>query len=424
MKIKSLLPVALAAFSLIPASAQSKTVASTAAGTLADMLTADEITSVKELVITGPINKSDFNTILTMTALETLDIKGATIAEEIIGSTTYPANELPAKALDAYKVVKTLILPTSITAIGKEAIQFTNLEKIDFSGCVNLKTIGELGCQSNKYLYSIDLSGLTALETIELNAFNSCGSSQYETDGVTPNTETNVINLSGCTALKKIANYGFSNVKNTATGGMINLSGCTSLLSIGEAGFLNVKATKVDLSECSALESIGKRAFSAATATTSTITDIKLPESLNTITTEAFRNQKKLAAVSILATVPPTCGASSFYATDGVYTATLTVPVGTKAAYEANDEWKKFQEIVEASGSSVAEIEAANVTVAAVADAVIVSGLENGAVVNVYDVAGKLVAAGVAADGIATVTVSANGVFIVKAGGIAAKVRL
>lgn len=413
MKIRSLLSMAFAMLCLTSAMAQSKTVTTTSAGTLAGLLTDDEKATVKELTISGPLNKTDFNFITSLAALETLDIKATTIVEETLEGKTYPADELPESALASNKIIKTLILPASVISIGKNAVDYTAVANVDFSSCTKLKTIADQAIYRNDYLNSINLAGLKALETIGENAFGTC---------CAKTTGTPFIDLSGCSALKKISDYGFANIKNA--GVTINLSGCTSLISIGDGGFQNTKAKNIDLSECSALESIGKRAYSAAAAASSAITTAKLPANLKTITTEAFRNQKKLTSVTCLAAVPPTLGKDAFFPTDGAYNATLTVPVGSKAAYEANEEWKKFKEIVESDGSSVKEFEVANLKVWTAGDAVCVAGAEEGTVVNVYDISGAPVASATVSAGSATLPLSAKGLYIVKAGEATAKVRL
>lgn len=415
MKIKSLLSMAFAMLCLTSAMAQSKTVTTTSAGTLAGLLTDDEKASVKELVVTGRLNKTDFNFINTLAALETLDIKAATIAEETLDGTTYPADELPKKALYENKVIKKLVLPSNIVTIAESAVGYTNVADVDFSGCTKLKSIGTDAFYSNAYMTSINLAGLTALETIGYNAFNaSCGKS-----GVTEL----VIDLSGCSSLKEIDTYALSNKKEIAST-TVKFKGCNSLSKIGNNAFQNVYVNDIDLSECTALESIGDKAFMATVSSKSKMSSLKLPASLTTISTQAFNNQKNLSSVTILAVAPPTLGTKGFYATDGAYNATLTVPVGSKAAYEANEEWKKFKEIVEADGSSVKEFEAANLKVWTAGDAVCVANAEEGTVVNVYDISGALVASATVSNGSATLRVSAKGLYLIKAATATAKIRL
>lgn len=415
MKIKSLLSVAFAMLCATSAMAQSKTVTTTSAGTLASLLTDDEKASVKELVVTGPLNKTDFNFITSLAALETLDIKGTTIAEETLDGKTYPADELPEKALYENKVIKKLALPSSIVTIAENAVSYTDVADVDFSGCTKLKSIGTDAFYSNAYMTSINLAGLTALETIGYNAFNaSCGKS-----GVTEL----IIDLSGCSSLKEIDTYALSNKKEIAST-TVKFKGCTSLSKIGNNAFQNVYVNDIDLSECTVLESIGEKAFMATVSSKSKMSSLKLPASLTTISTQAFNNQKALSSVTILAVAPPTLGTKGFFATDGVYNATLTVPVGSKAAYEANEEWKKFKEIVEADGSSVKEFAAAETKIWGADNTIYVVNAEEGAIVNVYDLSGALVASGCASEGTLTLQVPAKGLYIVKAADATAKIRL
>ena len=413
MKIKSLLSFAFAVLCVAPAMAQSKTVTTTAAGTLATSLTEEEKSSVKELVISGPINKSDFNFINTLATLETLDIKAVTIAEETIEGKTYPADELPEKAFESNKTLKKLVLPASIVTAAKEAITGCSIVDIDFTSCKKLKTIAENAFYSNGLMTSINLSGLTVLETIEANAFNtSCSDS-----GIAEL----VIDLTGCSSLKTIGDYAFNNKKNISST-VVKFNGCTSLTKIGASAFQNVSVKDMDLSECAALESIEKKSFMVAASSKSKMTALKLPANLKKIDEQAFNNQK-LTSVSILAVTPPTLATNKPFYPSAMTTATLTVPKGAKAAYEANEEWKKFGTIVESDGSSVNEFEVAKVVIWGADNTVYVKNAEAGTVVNVYDLTGAVVASGVA-DGDLALQVSAKGVYIVKAGKAVAKVRL
>lgn len=411
MKIKSLLSIAFAVLCVAPAMAQSKTVTTTAAGTLATSLTEEEKGSVKELVISGPINKSDFNFINTLAKLESLDLKGATIAEETIESRTYPADELPKEAINSNKVINKLVLPASITSIGEDAICFCdNLVTVDFSACTKLKTIKFQGVYSNKMIAPIDLSGLTSLEVIEENGFNA-------TSGSAPEL---AINLSGCSSLKELGKYAFGGKRDIKV--TIDFSGCTALTTIGESAFQNVGVENVDLTACTALETLSKKAFYCGVASKAKMTTLKLPANLKTIGEQAFDNQK-LTTVSILAVTPPTLSTKKPFYPSAMTTATLTVPKGAKAAYEANEEWKKFGTIVESDGSSVNEFEAAKAVIWGADNTVYVKNAESGTVVNVYDLTGAVVASGVA-DGDLALQVAAKGVYIVKAGKAVAKVRL
>ena len=86
--------------------------------------------------------------------------------------------------------------------------------------------------------------------------------------------------------------------------------------------------------------SIGENAFYGCLG----LTSITIPESVTSIAINAFKDCSGLTSVTVKAETPLTI-------TDGVFTnrtkATLYVPAGSKAAYEAADYWKEFKEIKE-----------------------------------------------------------------------------
>ena len=86
--------------------------------------------------------------------------------------------------------------------------------------------------------------------------------------------------------------------------------------------------------------SIGESAFEEC----SSLTSITIPNSVTSIAINAFKDCSGLTSVTVKAETPLTI-------TDGVFTnrtkATLYVPAGSKAAYEAADYWKEFKEIKE-----------------------------------------------------------------------------
>ena len=86
--------------------------------------------------------------------------------------------------------------------------------------------------------------------------------------------------------------------------------------------------------------SIGGNAFYGCLG----LTSITIPNSVTSIAINAFKDCSGLTSVTVKAETPLTI-------TDGVFTnrtkATLYVPAGSKAAYEAADYWKEFKEIKE-----------------------------------------------------------------------------
>lgn len=75
------------------------------------------------------------------------------------------------------------------------------------------------------------------------------------------------------------------------------------------------------------------------------ITSIIIPSSVTSIGARAFKGCSGLTSVTIGSTTPPNVYSDSF---EGITnSATLYVPAGSKAAYEAADYWKDFKEIIE-----------------------------------------------------------------------------
>jgi len=75
------------------------------------------------------------------------------------------------------------------------------------------------------------------------------------------------------------------------------------------------------------------------------ITSIIIPSSVTSIGARAFKGCSGLTSVTIGSTTPPNVYSDSF---EGITnSATLYVPAGSKAAYEAANYWKEFKEIIE-----------------------------------------------------------------------------
>jgi len=86
--------------------------------------------------------------------------------------------------------------------------------------------------------------------------------------------------------------------------------------------------------------SIGSSAFRECTG----LTSITIPNSVTSIGTRAFYGCTNLNVVKIKVREPLTIDSSTF---SNRTNATLYVPYGCKAAYEAADYWKEFKEIIE-----------------------------------------------------------------------------
>lgn len=418
MSIRFLLSSALALSVMTSVMAESKNVAVTEAGTLQSKFTTEELTTVTELVISGPINATDLSFVNSeLTALETLDLQQTNIVEETKTvdevTTTYPENEMPSNIFDHNASIKTIKFPSGMTSIGDYAFQYSAIQTVDFSTCPQLQLIREFAFYCTNYLNGINLSGLKNLEIIEENAFNTNGQKLSEI-----NVNEVTIDLSGCSSLKTISDYAFTNTKAASV--KINFTGCTALSYIGNRAFNNAKVQILDLSSCSSLETLTGYSFNLCTK----ITDIILPINLKMIEAKTFPNaSSSLVSVKSLATVPPTLVSGGFSAT-GVTKATLSVPVGAKAAYEADEEWAKFNEIVEDVSLSVESAYAESLKVSAQNNIIKIYNIENGATINIYNMQGALVFTQIATDNHAEISLPVSGMYIIKCGKSIAKVML
>ena len=179
--------------------------------------------------------------------------------------------------------IKELILPASITKIGKRAFaNCKNLEKI------TLPFIGQTLDGGDKFASVFDESGMKAIEvivlagtTIEKNTFNSCSFIKSVT---LPSTIKDMGNgaFSGATNLEKVVFEVDADTKESSLTSIGNeaFSGCTNLTSI-----------EIPLS----VTTIGEKAFYGCAK----IASIGIPSSVTEIKTSTFENCTGLEVVTL-----------------------------------------------------------------------------------------------------------------------------
>lgn len=138
-----------------------------------------------------------------------------------------------------------------------------------------------------------------------------------------------------------VGSYAFV-VKEPETSSIVDISIGNTVETIGGSAFPECKVSFLNIPE--GVKKIGYQAFSG-----SAITTLVIPKSVTEIVSQAFSGNSKLTDVSVSwdnpATVKvtspcPDCGKNPF--DEGKKSVTLHVPVGKKAAYQAADVWKDF----------------------------------------------------------------------------------
>ncbi len=265
----------------------------------------------KTKIICWPAGKTDLNFPVSVTTIGAYAFEGnanltkVTIPRQItsIGSQAfYGCSKLITVDFSA---------ANSLTSIGSFAFCYcTKLTKADLSGAKNLTSIGEDAFYGCTNLVTVDLSQSAKLETIDGAAFGNCPkvkelniSSRNENfasvDGVLcskdktklvcwPLGKTPITIPSSVTSIGSYAFYNNLNLKKLEIPKQITY--------IGQYAFAYCRNLEsIDFSNAENLKTIGSYAFRDC----SMLTEITIPNSVNTISTCAFQNCSALKSVSI-----------------------------------------------------------------------------------------------------------------------------
>ena len=219
-----------------------------------------------------------------------------------------------------------ITIPNSVTSIGSFAFyNCTSLTDITIPNSVT--SIGDgafLGCSS-----LTDITIPNSVTSFGVSAFEGCSSltSIVVTDGNTVYDSRN-----NCNAIIQTQD-------NTLIAGCKNTIIPNSVTSIGSYAFFSCSGL-TNITIPNSVTSIGSSAFSSCSG----LTSINIPNSVTSIGNNAFNYCSGLTSVTVEMTTPIAISSSTF---SNLKNATLYVPYGCKAAYQAADYWKEFKEIVE-----------------------------------------------------------------------------
>ena len=142
--------------------------------------------------------------------------------------------------------------------------------------------------------------------------------------------------------------YSVTRIGESAFSGCTDLTSVTipnSVTSISSYAFLNCSGlTSVTIGN--SVTSIGNYAFYGCSG----LTSVTIPNSVTSIGQKAFYGCYGLTSVTAESETPVTITSTVFYNRTN---ATLYVPYGCKAAYEATDYWKDFKEIIEMAAPNI-----------------------------------------------------------------------
>ncbi len=363
---KLLLLFILIGFALSMYAQVSKTVPLATAGTLSSTLTVDELNTITNLTLTGNIDARDFKTMRDlMPVLAKIDLSNTTIAgytgtegTSLWGNTNYVANTIPEFAfelsfLNGKISLTSMILPLSVTEIGKYAFCGCNelisvnipesVQRIQteaFSGCIKMVSI----FIPKSIFYLEDYVFGTNAAFINVDPDNQAYSS---IDGVLFNK--NQSTLISC-PLSKSGSYTVpSSVRSIEIGAFENCNSLTSitlsngLLSIKNFAFRHCSGlTSLILPD--GLTSLGSQTFFRC----DNLSSIVIPASVHSIDMQAISYCENLRSITVKSNTPSNLnlGQNVFWAVDK-NTCILNVPSDSKVLYQAADQWKDFQNIVE-----------------------------------------------------------------------------
>lgn len=150
------------------------------------------------------------------------------------------------------------------------------------------------------------------------------------------------------------------------------------------------------------------------------LSSIRFGKSLNLLNNNCFANCEEIATIYSDKNVPPIAAYGVFTETV-LNNATLYIPKGAKAQYASMEPWNKFKNVQEIDFSGVEGVESdANFDVVVKGGKIEVSGADYNAVVEVYNIDGRLVAKGNAEQ----VSIDVPGAYIIRVGNFVKKVVL
>lgn len=280
----------------------------------------------------------------------------------------------------------------------------------------DIESIGESAFADCGALTSFDVP--EGVVSIGDNAFKNCEALTY-LDIPAATASIGASAFEGCTGLTSLRFESGSELSGIADR---TFYGCTGLLSVtlpenvteigGSAFYGCTGLLSMTLPE--SVATIGESAFYNCSA----LTDLHLPQTVSSVGNRAFYECLSLRTVKVDNPVPPVAYANTF-SVDTYLNATLSVPSGSQEAYNMAECWYNFRNKEEFPFGSVGTIGDDALNVYFDGSELIVDGVGDDAVVDVYNIAGQRVYSGAVKP-----VALGKGLYIVRVAGRTFKVAL
>lgn len=359
------------------------------AGTLPDLIAENRKYQIKNLRLTGYLNGTDINFLREMSGsdsygnstpgvLETLDISGCTIVSG--GRSYYKSCQTYNNKVSDYmfyncKQLVNLMLPENTTEI--EDYAFADCDRLSVISIPDgVKSFGVQSFRNDISLLRIPMpSGLISIKDY---AFIGCNGISEITIPVSVTTIGEGI-VKGCQNISKI-NVAEGNNHFTSEDGVLYTSNFDELLIFPVNHESNSYVVKAGT------KTIAPYAF----VNSKKLSEVTLPSTLTNIGEDAFIGCVNLSSLLVKALNPPVCYNDCFEAVSKTR-CELIVPKGCYSYYWVAPVWSDFNKIKEADFSDVVNTSINNIAVVVENHCIVVKGLSENDVVNIFQIDGTLV---------------------------------